>query len=467
MTQAVKIIAVLLCMGMSCMAGTAGAANSDQAGVEQQILLMKQQMEQMQKKMQDLQKQLDSAQQSAVSAQQQATQAAQQVDQKVAEVSGKFKVLEDLSKKFSHLKLNGYVRSRWWEGDHEQNSFDVTEIAFNLRYDVSENISGEFHIWWHPSGNMAGRSEYANYSNWAGDTTFIEAAFAEFRNLNIGPVEGKLIVGKTRNMAFGITPAGSYDGRVTSDYSLFSESNNISRITGIQYLTKWQNWKWNFAAFNGYAIAGDAGRFGSRPAGTRMLRIGQMDLDDNDNKAYSTRLAYAFPKQNLIDKLEIGATYFTQKLSNNDLNNFNSIMGRNAGMQGNFFGNPSHSRSDRRMGMDAAWDYGPYAVKAEYLRGSVSDVSCDWWYAMAGYKIPKLRVDLWLRYSQANYQQKTIRDIKASGAWDKDQWTPLVVYHLHPMADLYFEYYFNDTDSPSNAHKLKNNYGFVELIVKY
>jgi predicted porin len=119
------------------------------------------------------------------------------------------------------------------------------------------------------------------------------------------------------------------------------------------------------------------------------------------------------------------------------------------------------------MGMDAAWDYGPYAVKAEYLRGSVSDVSCDWWYTMAGYKIPKLKVDFWLRYSQANYQQKTIRDIKASGAWDKDQWTPLVVYHLHPMADLYFEYYFNDTDSPSNAHKLKNNYGFVELIVKY
>jgi hypothetical protein len=467
MTRTAKIIAVLLCMSMFCLTGSVGAANSDQANVEQQILQMKKQMEQMQKKMQDLQSQLDSAQKSAVSAQQQATQAAQQVDQKVAEVSGKFKTLDDLSKKFSHLKLNGYVRSRWWEGDHEQNSFDVTEIAFNLRYDVSENISGEFHIWWHPSGNMSGRSEYANYSNWAGDTTFIEAAFAEFRNLNIGPVEGKLIVGKTRNQAFGITPSGSYDGRVTSDYSLFEESNNISRITGLQYLTKWKNWKWNFAVFNGYAIAGDTGRFGSRPAGIRMLRIGQMDLDDNNQKAYSTRLAYAFSKQDYIDKLEIGTTYFTQKLSKNDLANFNSIMGRNAGMQGNFWGDPSHSKSDRRMGMDVAWDYGPYAVKAEYMRGSVSDVSCDWWYAMAGYKIPKLKVDFWLRYSQANYQQHAIRDIKASGAWDKDQWTPLIVYHLHPMADLYFEYYFNDTDKPSGAHMLTNNYGFVELIVKY
>jgi hypothetical protein len=466
MTHAVKCIAVLLFVSIFSLSGAA-AATTDQAGVEQQLLMMKKQMEQMQKKMQDLQKQLDTTQQSAASAQQQATQAAQQVDQKVAEVSGKFKTLDELSKKFSHLKLNGYVRSRWWEGQHEQNSFDVTEIAFNLRYDVSENISGEFHIWWHPSGNMSGRSEYANYSNWAGDTTFIESAFAEFRNLNIGPVEGKLIVGKTRNYAMGITPAGSYDGRVTSDYSLFEESNNISRITGLQYLTKWQNWKWNFAAFNGYAIGGDTTRFGAKPAGIRMLRIGQMDLDDNNQKAYSTRLAYAFSKQDYLDKLEIGATYFTQKLSDNDLANFNSIMGNNPGMQGNFFGSLSHAKSDRRAGMDLAYDWGPYSIKSEYMRGSVSDVTCTWWYAMAGYKIPKLKIDFWLRYSEATYDQKAIRDIRASGAWDKSQWTPLIVYHLHPMADLYFEYYLNDVNNPGGTHVWGNNYGFVELIVKY
>ena len=464
MTRAVKLIAVLFVLSLAVTA----ASHAADADIQQQIQLMKQQMEQMQKKMQDLQSQLDTAQKDAASAQKQAQQATAQVDQKVAEVSGKFKTLDDLSKKFSHLKLNGYVRSRWWEGDHEQNSFDVTEIALNLRYDVSENISGEFHIWFHPSGNATGRTEYANYSNWAGPTTFFEAAFAEFRNLNIGPVEGKLIVGKTRNQAFGITPAGSYDGRVTSDYSLFQVENNISRITGLQYLTKWKNWRWNFAAFNGYALGGDATRYGARPAGIRELQIGQMNIDDNNNKAYSSRLAYAFSKQSYIDKLEIGTSYFTQKLSDNDLANFNSVMGRNAGMNGNFWGDPSRARSDRRFGGDLAWDWGPYAVKAEYLRGSVSDVTCDWWYAMAGYKVPWLRMDFWLRYSEANYDQRSIPDIRASGAWDKKQWTPLIVYHLHPMADLYFEYYLNHTNKPSGAGNIAdNNYGFVELIVKY
>lgn len=467
MAKYTKSIVALLCMLSFCFAGIAYATDGDKAGVEQQILKMKKQMEQMQKRMQELETQLQTTQQSATTAQQQAEKTSQDMQQKMAEVSGKFKVLDDLSKKFSHIKLGGYVRSRWWEGHKEQNSFDVTEIAFNLRYDVSENISGEFHIWWHPSGNMTGRAEYANYSNWAGDTTFIEAAFAEFRNLNIGPVEGKLIVGKTRNMAMGITPAGSYDGRVTSDYSLFQESNNISRITGFQYLTKWQNFRWNFAAFNGYAIAGDTGRFGARSAGIRMLRIGQMDLDDNNNKAYSTRFAYVFPKADFIDKLELGATYFHQKLSKNDLANFNSIMGRNAGMDGNFWGNPTKSKSDMRTGFDLAYDYGPFSFKGESLWGEVADVRANWWYAMAGYKLKQFKIDFWLRYSEATYEQRAIRDIKASGAWDKDQWTPLIVYHLHPMADLYFEYYLNDTKNPDGAHKLNNNYGFVELIVKY
>ena len=64
----------------------------------------------------------------------------------------------------------------------QQSSFDVTEIALQLRYDVSENISGEFHLWYHPSGNDNPANEY---SNWAGPTTFFESAFAEFRNLNI------------------------------------------------------------------------------------------------------------------------------------------------------------------------------------------------------------------------------------------------------------------------------------------
>ena len=209
--------------------------------VEDQIAELKAQMKAMQKHMEGLEKQLGQTEEKASAAQQQSDK----VTTEMAEVSGKYRTFEDLAKRFGHLKFNGYVRSRWWDGQNQQTSFDVTEIALHLRYDVSENISGEFHLWFHPSGNAAGRGSYGRYSNWAGPTTFFESAFAEFRNVNIGPIEGKIIAGKARNFAYGITPTGSSRGRVTSDYGLFHESNSQSRITGIQYLTKYKKFKAN------------------------------------------------------------------------------------------------------------------------------------------------------------------------------------------------------------------------------
>jgi len=461
-----RIALLLLLVFTLIHAGIAGAAPADTPNAEKELLMLQQQMQQMQKELGRLESQLDSTQQNAAAAQQQAEKASQDMQQKMAEVSGKFKVLDDLSKKFKHIKLYGAIRTRWWEGHHEQNTFDVYEIKFGLRYDVSENISGEFRVEWHPSGNSTGRSEYANYSNWGGSTVSIERAFAEFRNLNIGPVEGKLIVGKLRNQAFGIVPEQNSEGRVTADNGLFHESNNSSRITGLQYLTKWRDFRWNFAVFNGYAIAGDSSRYGSKPAGIRVLRTSQLNLDDNSQKAYSTRFLWV-PSFEPLKNLTLGYSYFHQKLSKNDLAAFNSIMGRNAGMQGNFWGNPTNSKSDCRMGFELTYDYGPFAVKSEYLWGEVADVAADWWYVTIGYKLKKYRVDFWLRHAEANYGQRTIPDIKASGAWDKRQWTPCIIYHLHPKAALYFEYYLNDTDKPHGSHRLNNNYGFIELILKY
>jgi hypothetical protein len=438
----------------------------DKAAVERELTTLQQQMGEMQQQMEELEAQLEASKQSAAAAQAQAQQATQVVDQKMAEVSGKFKTLDDLAQKFKNLKLSGKMRLRWWEGDHEQNSFDVSEVQFNLRYDVSENISGEFHVQWHPSGNMSGRSEYDSYSNWLGSTTRIESAFAEFRNLNLGPVEGTLLVGKGWNQAFGIIAEQRADGRVTSDMDLFHYSNNSCRITGVQYLTKWKDLRWNFAVFNGYALSGDSARFGARPAGIRLLRGSETDLDGTSGKAYSTRLFWA-PSIAGMRGLTLGWSYFHQKLSDNDLKNFNAIMGRNAGMQGNFWGDPTRTRSDWKTGFDVAYDYGPFAFKAESLWGSTAGVAVNTWYAMAGYKLKHYRVDFWLRYGQATYDQRTIPDISASGAWDKDQWTPCIIYHLHPMADVYFEYYVNGEDNPGNAHKLTNNYGFIELLLKF
>jgi hypothetical protein len=417
--------------------------------VEKQLQMMREQMEMMQKKMMEMEKELQKTKQSAAQSQ----QTYQEVQKQMTDVAGRFKALDDLTAKFGHIKLNGYVRSRWWTGDNSNNSFDVTEIALQLRYDVSENISGEFHLWYHPSGNDNPATEYAN---WAGPTTFFESAFAEFRNLNIGPVNGKLIVGKTRNQAFGIVPGGNYAGRVTSDYSLFHTSVNISRITGIQYLTAYKNFNWNFAIFNGYGYG--RGLYGARNAGIRQLGVGQKNTDDNSSKGYSTRLFYTFARNELYDSLIIGASYLTQDLSSSDMANINNIMDRT----GNYDDN------DQKIAFDFALDKGPFMLKAEYAYGETADIDAHYWYVMPGFllsKVSKIPLDFFIRYSAADYDET--RTIAGSGAWDKSQWTPLMVWTIHPRAKLYFEYYFNNEDEPSGARAPGNDYGFVELILFY
>jgi hypothetical protein len=134
---------------------------------------------------------------------------------------------------------------------------------------------------------------------------------------------------------------------------------------------------------------------------------------------------------------------------------------------GDRLGDPTRSKSDWRTGGELTYDYGPLALKSEYLWGEIADVNTDMWYVTAGYKLKKFKTEFWLRYAEASYDQKTIPDIRASGAWDKRQWTPCIIYNLHPMAALYFEYYLNDMYKHHGAHRLNNNYGFVELIDKY
>lgn len=457
-----KQVLVLLAAACIIVAGVPAPAGA--ASVEDQIATLQEQMNEMQKRMQDLQGQLHQARQEAAGAQERAEAAAQAAEQQVAEVSSKFKIIEDLERKFGHLKIGGYVRSRWWDGQDEQTSFDVTEIALNLRYDVSENISGEFHFWWHPSQNQGDQGTFRRYRGWAGPTIFFESAFAEFRNLNIGPVQGKLLVGKARNWAFGITPAGGPRGRVTSDYGLFYRSISQSRITGIQYLTTWNKLTANFAVFNGWSIAGwgttrNAADWTSDYRDTksvRLLRTGQMNLDDDNNKAFSTRVGYQ-----LLDTLNVGASFFRQKLSDGDLTAFNDAMGRN------LLGTPSTDDEHMMYGVDLTYKRGPFVLKAEYVQGEVSDVNARWWYALAGYSLPRYKLDFYLRYASTDYDQHRVSDIRGSGAWDKCQITPLIVYSIHKRAQLYFEYYINRENAPRGAHHVDDNYGFVELILFY
>jgi hypothetical protein len=436
------------------------------ANVDDQLSVLKKQMDELQKQINEMESQLNKAKQESTAAQQQSTATQQQMETKMAEVSSRYKVIDELAKKFGKLTLGGYVRSRLQDGQQEDSTFDVTEIAFNLRYDITKNISGEFHVWFHPSGNAPDGEGFSDYKNWAGPTTFFESAYAEFRNEFClfndfgGPIKSTLQVGKFRNFAYGIAPTGP--NRVYSDYGLFSESNTQSRITGIQHLMNWNKFKANFAVFNGYSLS-TSQRWGARPAGIRYLRQNQMNIDDNSNKAMSVRFAYA-----PITGLEAGVTGYHQRLSNADMSAFNSMMGRNSGTKGNYLGNPTDNNRQWRTGFDLEYKRDRFHFQSQYFWGQVADVKANWWYAMAGYKLKEFKTDFYVKYEKAQYDQKSYPDINASGAWDRSSFSPLIVYTIHPQVKIFLEYYFNYLNKPSGYDgNTNNNYGFAELILFY
>ena len=76
----------------------------------------------------------------------------------------------------------------------------------------------------------------------------------------------------------------------------------------------------------------------------------------------------------------------TQTISTDDRQNIYNIMGRGPATAG-LLSRPveSDSKKDQKIGLDFAYDKGPFLLKAEFARGETSDIDADYWYVMPGY----------------------------------------------------------------------------------
>ena len=350
-----------------------------------------------------------------------------------------------------NMTFHGYLRGRVHVPEIENTTFEATEIAFQPRWDASDKIHGEAHLWFYP---------FAPGTN---NGVYIENAMMIFDDMGIGK-GSKLILGKSRNMAYGITPTGG--GRLLSNYSLYSDSFHHDRLVGIHSLNKLDNGKvdLNFAIVNGYTV-------GRRPVGTALISGNNADdphaggidsnstrvlanredgdaLDGNNNRGFSLRLG-----GNTSKEFNLGASMYTARLTDTDATNLNGFTGFTA-----------TKRRHTMYGGDFRLTSDPWIWQVEYTDADMGGFKYDGFQTVLGYNFDNINF-LYLQYGMVDYDITPVAT--ESATWDKQQLSISFKHKLSKTSWLTLEHEFNEEDPPTGTSEVGNNLTFLEYFVGY
>ncbi len=352
-----------------------------------------------------------------------------------------------------NLTFHGYLRSRIHSSrvESEPSTFEATEVAFHPRWDASNRIHGEAHIWFWPSAGGIGNTN-----------NYIESAMVTFDGAGIGN-NSKLVAGKTRNWCYGITP--NFSGRLLSNYSLYSDSFHHDRVYGLQFLNRMDQGKvdFNAALINGYKVgirttgvallnfdlkvAGDGlGGRASLSDTTLLLANRENGFDGSDNRAVSFRVG-----GKCSPVLNGGLNAYFSKISDTDAVTL-------AG-----YGFPARNRRQTMVGADFRFKEERLTWQGEFTMAKLA--GNDYWGAQSvlGYSFAPDDT-LYVQYGEVNYDVTPVAD---SRTWDKQQLSVSWKHKLAKMCWLQLEHEFNDEDPPDGTAGKDNNMTFLEVFVGF
>jgi hypothetical protein len=355
-----------------------------------------------------------------------------------------------------NLTFHGYLRGRYEMSEAENNTFQSTEIALQPRWDASDRIHGEAHLWFYPAGS---------------GTIYTESAMMIVDELGIGK-GSKMIFGKTRNMSYGIVPTGP--NRLLSNYSLYSDAFTHDRVWGVQSLNKLDsgNVDLNISLINGYTI----GRRGvgialfsgnnqkANPTTNNMStqtlsnREETSGLDTNNNKALSMRIS-----GKVAPKLELGLSGYTARLSDTDAGTSAAAVAAGTGLLG-YTGDTPTKRRHTMLGGDFRYKDGAWVWQAEGTSADIGGMKYKGLQTAVGYTVDD-NDSVYVQYGQLNYAPAA--DPNFTATWDKSQVSVSWKHNLAKAAWIQVEHEFNREKAPATASKVDNDITFIEYLVAY
>ena len=337
------------------------------------------------------------------------------------------------------MKIKGYTRLRYLVLPQEADTFRFDELSLDITNTFSDTMWGE-----------VGALIYG------GNTYLFEHLYIGFKGL---PLNGTLLVGQTRNNAFGMVP--SYGNRKTTNYGIVSDAFTHDRILGLQYLGKLDILDFAVAVHNGYAL-------GTRYAGEGTNRVNFMadrdstlgtfqGRDASDNKEVSGRIGIS----TLVKGLNYGVSGSAGQLSTADVN---FLIANSTCTE-----HPTYySKKKARFGADIRYITGPFTIQGEAYEGKTSELTTTGWQVLGLYKwayVPEKTMDFYARYGELGPQDITAT--AKSYTWDMTQTVFGFIYYLTKGAWLQTECEINDEKPPAGVDKIKNNVYFTELFVAF
>jgi len=272
------------------------------------------------------------------------------------------------------------------------------------------------------------------------------------------PLNGTLLIGQTRDYAFGLVPNGA--NRITTNYGIVSDMFTHDRILGVQYIGRIDIIDFSLAVHNGYAL-------GYRQAGEGKNRVNFLadrdstlgtfqGRDASDNKEMACRIG----NSNFVPGLSFGASGSSGTLSDADL----AFLVANATSTEH---NTYITRQKTRIGVDAKYVFKQFQVQAEAYEGKSSELKHTAWQALVLYKFPystDKTFNVYARYGEV------IPDVTATAksyTWKLKQTVAGCVYYFTKSLWLQTEGEVNDENPPAGIDKVKNNVIFTELFVGF
>lgn len=373
--------------------------------------------------------------------------------QRMADLESQRAVPAPAFKMPGNLSFHGYFRCRFHNStvDSEPGTFEATELTFHPRWDVTDRIHGETHIWFWPSAGGIGNTN-----------NYIESAMAIFDGVGLTE-SSQLIVGKTRNWAYGITPTGG--GRLLSNYSLYSDSFHHDRVYGLQVLNKMDDGKidLNLAVINGYKVGirttgvallnfdvgapGDGlGGRGSLGDTTLVLANRENGFDGDNNKAVSLRVGGI-----CTGNLTAGVSAYMSRISEADA----------AALAG--YGFAATGRRHTMLGGDFRFRDGQWIWQGEYTSARLAGNGYDGYQSVIGCDVSG-KDTVYLQYGQVDYDGAAAADTRT---WDKQQLAVSWKHRLAKKSWLQLEHEINSEDPPDGVPGKDNDLTFLELFVGF